>query len=233
VPSLLKGKVIVLSLLFSDSDWAKCPITRRYVSRYCVFINGNLVSWKSIRQATLSKSSAEAEYRSMASTTCEIMWIVKILGEFGIENVVPAELFCDKKLAIQIVANPVMHEKTKHFDIDVHLVREKVVSGLIKTVKVDTNCQVADILTKALGTFQHTFLVKKVEVTKHVCSIRMRRGVENIVFLFRNLMNLQGSLWNFSIKRTLYFSSICSISDLSKAKVKRLIDGAIKAGIQI
>ncbi|GJV57396.1 ribonuclease H-like domain-containing protein [Tanacetum coccineum] len=101
-------------------DWAKCPVTRRSVSRYCVFINGNLVSWKSKRQVTLS----EAQYRSMASTTCEIMWIVKILGEFGIDNVVPAELFCDNKSPIQIAANLVMHEKTKHFDIDVHLVRD-------------------------------------------------------------------------------------------------------------
>ncbi|GJX37482.1 hypothetical protein Tco_0250785 [Tanacetum coccineum] len=73
---------------FSDSDWAKCPVTRR-----------------------LSKSSAEVEYKSMASTTSEVMWIVNILGEFGIENVVPVELFCDNKSAIQIAANPVMHEK--------------------------------------------------------------------------------------------------------------------------
>ncbi|GJY74958.1 ribonuclease H-like domain-containing protein, partial [Tanacetum coccineum] len=143
---------------YSDSDWAKCPMTRRSVSGYCVFVNGNLVSWKSKRQATLSKSSAEAEYRSMASTTSEIMWIVKILGEFGFSNVVPADLFCDNKSAMQIAANPVMHEKTKHFDIDVHLVREKVASGLIKTVKVDTKAQVTDILTKALGTYQHSYL---------------------------------------------------------------------------
>ncbi|GJV18875.1 ribonuclease H-like domain-containing protein [Tanacetum coccineum] len=120
---------------YSDSDWAKCPMTRRSVSGYCVFINGNLVSWESKRQATLSKSSAEAEYRFMASTTSEIMWIVKILSEFGFSNVVPAELFCDNK--------------------------EKVASGLIKTVKVDTKAQVADILTKALGTYQHSFAVKK------------------------------------------------------------------------
>ncbi|GJR63746.1 ribonuclease H-like domain-containing protein [Tanacetum coccineum] len=112
---------------FSDSDWAKCPVTRRSVSDYCVFINGNLVSWKSKRQATLSNSSAEAEYR----------------------------IVFDNKSAIQIAANPVMHEKTKHFNIDVHLVREKVASGLIRTVKVDIKSQVADILRKALGTYQY------------------------------------------------------------------------------
>ncbi|GJZ21392.1 ALP1-like protein [Tanacetum coccineum] len=91
---------------FSDSDWVKCPVTRRSISGYCVFINGNLVSWKSKRHATLSKSSAEAEYRSMASTTCVIMWIVKLLGEFGIKNMVPVDMYCDNKSTIQIAANP-------------------------------------------------------------------------------------------------------------------------------
>ncbi|GJW72889.1 ribonuclease H-like domain-containing protein [Tanacetum coccineum] len=118
---------------FSDSDWAKCPMTRRSVSGYCVFVNGNLVSWKSKKQATLSKSSAEAEYRAMASATCEIMWILKLLQDLDLDGLAPVTLFCDNKSAIQIAANPVMHEKTKHFDIDVHLVREKVASGLIKT----------------------------------------------------------------------------------------------------
>ncbi|GKD47514.1 ribonuclease H-like domain-containing protein [Tanacetum coccineum] len=123
---------------FSDSDWAKCPVTRRSVSGYCVFVNGCLVSWKSKKQSTLSRSSAEAEYRSMASVTCEIMWIVKIMKDLNVDNLIPANLYCDNKSAIQIAANPVMHEKTKHFDLDVHLIREKVSSGLIKTVKVDS-----------------------------------------------------------------------------------------------
>ncbi|GJS10156.1 putative RNA-directed DNA polymerase [Tanacetum coccineum] len=144
-----KGDCLVTA--FSDSDWAKCPVTRKSVSGYCVLINDNLVSWKSKRQATLSKSSAKAEYRCMASTTCEVMWIVKIMQDFGLHNLLPVSLYCDNKSAIQIAANPVMHEKTKHFDIDVHLVREKVSSGLIKTVKVDSKNNLADILTKALG----------------------------------------------------------------------------------
>ncbi|GJY38321.1 ribonuclease H-like domain-containing protein [Tanacetum coccineum] len=146
---------------FSDSDWAKCPVTRRSVSGYCVFVNGCLVSWKSKKQSTLSRSSAKAEYRSMASVTCEIMWIVKIMKDLNVDNLIPANLYCDNKSAIQIAANPVMHEKTKHFDLDVHLIREKVSSGLIKTVKVDSRENVADILTKALESYQHSYLVKK------------------------------------------------------------------------
>nr|GEX39396.1 ribonuclease H-like domain-containing protein [Tanacetum cinerariifolium] len=146
---------------FSDSDWAKCPVTRRYVSGYCVFVNGCLVSWKSKKQVTLSKSLAEAEYKPMAAATCEIMWIVKIMSDLKIKNLLPAELYCDNKVAMKIVANPIMHEKTKHFDLDVHFIREKVCSGLIKTAKVESKDNVADILTKALGSFQHGFLTKK------------------------------------------------------------------------
>nr|GEX30859.1 ribonuclease H-like domain-containing protein [Tanacetum cinerariifolium] len=79
-------------------------------------------------------TSVEDEYRSIAAT-CEIMWIVKIMSDLNIRNLLPAELYCDNKAAMQIVANPVMHEKTKHFDLDVHFIREKVCSGLIKAVK--------------------------------------------------------------------------------------------------
>ncbi|GJQ98130.1 ribonuclease H-like domain-containing protein [Tanacetum coccineum] len=67
--------------------------------------------------------------------------------------------------AIQIAANPVMHEKIKHFDIDVHLIREKVASGLIKTVKVDSEEQIADILTKGLGSVQHMKLCSKLTLS--------------------------------------------------------------------
>nr|GEY16511.1 ribonuclease H-like domain-containing protein [Tanacetum cinerariifolium] len=96
---------------FSDSDWAKSPITRRSIFGYCVFVNGYLISWKSKNQATLSKSSAEAEYRSMASATCEVMWIVKIMRDLNVDNLLTAELYYDNKSAIQIAANLVMHER--------------------------------------------------------------------------------------------------------------------------
>ncbi|GJT44816.1 putative RNA-directed DNA polymerase [Tanacetum coccineum] len=147
--------------VYADSDWAKCPVTRRPVLGYCVFFNGCMVSWKSKKQATLSKSYAEAEYKPMATATCEVIWVVNILKDLKVINLRLAELFCDNSAAIQIDANLVMDEKTKHFDLDVHIIREKVASGLIKTTKIASENQTADIFTKALGFPQHSFLVKK------------------------------------------------------------------------
>ncbi|GJX68357.1 ribonuclease H-like domain-containing protein, partial [Tanacetum coccineum] len=93
---------------------------------------------KSKKQSILSKSYTEAEYRSMAAATCEVMWVVNILKDLKVSNLLQAELLCDNSVAIQIAANPVMHEKTKHFDLDVHIIREKVASGLIKIAKIDS-----------------------------------------------------------------------------------------------
>ncbi|GKC96439.1 hypothetical protein Tco_1161881, partial [Tanacetum coccineum] len=64
---------------FVDADWAKCLITRKSVTGFCIILNGSLIFWKSKKQSTLSKSSVEAKYKAMASVTSEITWILKIL----------------------------------------------------------------------------------------------------------------------------------------------------------
>ncbi|GJV37117.1 ribonuclease H-like domain-containing protein [Tanacetum coccineum] len=105
---------------FVDADWAKCLATRKSVTRFCVKLNGSLISWKSKKQHTLAKSSAEAEYRAMASVTSEVTWILKILRDLEWDNVLPVNLYYDSQVAIKIVANPVFHERTKHLEIDLH-----------------------------------------------------------------------------------------------------------------
>ncbi|GJV81409.1 ribonuclease H-like domain-containing protein, partial [Tanacetum coccineum] len=146
---------------YADSDWARCPATRKSVSGYCVFLGDSLVTWKSKKQSTLSRSSAEAEYRSMASATCEVIWLSNLLGDMGVKNLLPVVMYCDNSSALQIAANPVFHEKSKHFEINVHLVREKVASGVIKTKKIHTTQQIPDILTKGLDIEQHKILCGK------------------------------------------------------------------------
>ncbi|GJU94638.1 histone deacetylase 5 [Tanacetum coccineum] len=121
---------------FSNADWAKCPKTKRSVTGYCVFLGQSLVSWMSKRQSTISRSSVEAGYRSMASTTCKLIWLENLLHNLGLKNLYPVDLFCDSSSAIQIAANPMFHEKTKHFELDVHLIIQKISACVIKTVNV-------------------------------------------------------------------------------------------------
>ncbi|KAL2237905.1 UNVERIFIED_CONTAM: Retrovirus-related Pol polyprotein from transposon RE1 [Sesamum indicum] len=94
---------------YCDADWATCKDTRRSVSGFCIFLGGSLISLKTKKQATVSRSTAEAEYRCMASTTCEIIWIHNLLGEFQIKVPTPIPFFCDKQSALHITANPVFH----------------------------------------------------------------------------------------------------------------------------
>ncbi|KAJ0536362.1 putative RNA-directed DNA polymerase [Helianthus annuus] len=146
---------------FADSDWAKCVDTRRSVTGFCIFLGENLVSWKSKKQSTVSRSTVEAEYRAMCSATCELVWIVNVLSELGVSYKLPIQVFCDSSAAISIAANPVFHERTKHFEIDLYFLREKVSIGFIVTRKVDTEDQLADIFTKGLSITQHNMFCKQ------------------------------------------------------------------------
>ncbi|KAL9245201.1 hypothetical protein vseg_018879 [Gypsophila vaccaria] len=147
--------------VYSDADWGQCAFTSRSLSGYCVFLGSSLVSWKTKKQRTVSKSSAEAEYRSMSYTTSEIVWMKQLLADLGVSIPLPIPLYYDNKAAQHIAQNPVFHERTKHLDIDCHFVRDKLQDGLVIPQHVRSSLQLADIMTKALGTQQHQFLVSK------------------------------------------------------------------------
>uniref|UniRef100_A0A803P6V3 Copia protein n=1 Tax=Cannabis sativa TaxID=3483 RepID=A0A803P6V3_CANSA len=135
---------------YTDADWATCVNTRRSTSGFCIFLGSSIISWKSKKQQIVFRSSTEAEYKTMANTTSELVWLLSLLKELRIEHKGPAIMYCDNKAAQHIAANPVFHEKTKHIKIDCHLVREKVPQGIVKTDHVSSREQLADILTKAL-----------------------------------------------------------------------------------
>ena len=87
----------------------------------------------------------------MASVACEVTRVLQILKDLTVNHTKPVMLFCDNQATLHIAANPVFHERTKHIEVDCHLVRDKIMEGVIKTFHVATNSQVADIFTKALG----------------------------------------------------------------------------------
>ena len=146
---------------FSDSDWAGCRDTRRSITDFSVYLGNSIISWRSKKQPTVSRSSSEAEYRALASTTCELQWLTYLLQDLRVLFVQPANLYCDNQSAIQIASNQVFHERTKHIDLDFHIVREKVQSGLLKLLPISSSMQLADIFTKSLPPTMFQLLVSK------------------------------------------------------------------------
>ena len=136
--------------VFADSDWARCPTTRKSITGFCVVLGASLISWKSKKQNTVSRSSTEAEYRALASLTCELQWLQYLFNDFQISFDQPAAVYCDSKSAIYLAHNPAFHERSKHIELDCHVVREKIVSKLIHLLPVSTKAQLADAFTKPL-----------------------------------------------------------------------------------
>ncbi|KAM2405008.1 hypothetical protein ACFXTH_032271 [Malus domestica] len=69
---------------YCNADWAGNTLDRKSTTGYCTFVGGNLVTWKSKKQTVIARSNAEAEYRAMASTACELIWLKGLLCDLGV-----------------------------------------------------------------------------------------------------------------------------------------------------
>lgn len=149
---------------YYDAHWVACPITRRSVIGLIIKLGESMVSLKAKKQITISRSSVETEYRSLACTIAELVWLVGLSEYLDVEITLPVNIYSDSKSVIQLEANSIYHERTKHIEIDCHFIREKLQQGLINISYVPTQSQPADVLTKGLNRVQHEFLLSKVGV---------------------------------------------------------------------
>ncbi|GJZ31404.1 ribonuclease H-like domain-containing protein [Tanacetum coccineum] len=114
------------------------------------FLNDDLSETSSKRQPTLSRSSAETEYRGVANAVAETCWLRNLLRELH-TLLSPATLvYCDNVNAVYLSVNPVQHQRTKHIEIDIHFVRDLVVAGQVRVLYVLSCYQYADIFIKGL-----------------------------------------------------------------------------------
>ena len=135
---------------FSDSDWATNLDDRKSTTEYCIFVGHNLVSWSSKKQKVVSKSSTEAEYKSIVVVLADITWIQSLMTELRIPSSTPI-IHYDNLGVVHIAANPVLHSRSKHFELGLHFVRDRVQRKQLLVVHLPSQFQLADVLTKPLS----------------------------------------------------------------------------------
>jgi len=142
--------------------------------QHMCLLGSNLITWSSKKQATVSRSSTEVEYRAVANTIAGITWLQYLLRKLWVFIRNPPSLWCDNIGATYLTANPIFHARTKHIEIDVHFVREKVANGSILIRFISNKDQLADLFTKALLTTQFLQLRDNLNVSNTPLRLRGR-----------------------------------------------------------
>nr|GFA20038.1 retrovirus-related Pol polyprotein from transposon TNT 1-94 [Tanacetum cinerariifolium] len=145
---------------FTDADHAGCQDTRRSTFGSVQFLEERLISWSSKRQKSAVISSTEAKYIALSGCCAQILWMRSQVSDYGLAfNKIP--MYCDNKSAIALCYNNVQHSRSKHIDIRYHFIKQQVMNGVIELYFVNTEYQLADLFTKALGRDIIEFLTNK------------------------------------------------------------------------
>lgn len=131
------------------------------------FLGNSLISWSSKKQQTISRSSTESEYRALADLAAELLWIRCLWKEISFPVHNPFVLWCDSISSQALATNPVLHAQSKHIELDIHFIRDKVLSKELEVRYVPSTNQLAYCLTKPLSHSLFTYLRDKLGLHHH------------------------------------------------------------------
>ena len=164
---LFRGNDTSALVGYCDADWAGDIEDRKSTSGYIFCIAGGPVSWRSKKQATVSISTAEAEYVALSSAAQECVWMRRLNLELENSQDGPTTIMEDNQSCIAMAKNPQYHGKAKYIDIKHHFVRELVGDESIKLEYCPSKEMIADFLTKGLLREQFCYLCEKAGIVSH------------------------------------------------------------------
>lgn len=174
---------------YSDADWAASVEDRRSTTRYVVFLGSNPVAWSSKKQAVVSRSSSEAEYRSLANCVAELLWLKQLLNEIGLSVCQTPVIWCDNTSTVSMVANPTHHSRMKHVEIDHHFILEKVMARVLHVNFVPFTRQIANVLTKPIPPTQFIGFRQKLQFCSNDSNCQSLVNRENVKVIDRQLVS--------------------------------------------
>ncbi|GJX39189.1 putative ribonuclease H-like domain-containing protein [Tanacetum coccineum] len=146
---------------FSDSDYARASLDRKSTTEGCQFLGKRLISWQCKKQTMVANSTTEVEYVDAANCCRHVLWIQNQMLDYGF-NFMNTKIYIDNESTICIVKNPVFHSKTKHIEIRHHFIKDSYEKKLIQVIKIHTDHNVTDLLTKAFDVSRFNFLIASI-----------------------------------------------------------------------
>ncbi|GKA10448.1 ribonuclease H-like domain-containing protein, partial [Tanacetum coccineum] len=143
---------------YSDSDYGGANLDRKSTTGGCQFLGRRLISWQCKKQTIMATSTTEVEYVVAANCYGQLLWIQNQMLEYRF-NFMNTKIYIDNESTICIVKNPVFHSKTKHIEIRHHFIKDAYEKKLIQVLKIHTDDNVANLLTKAFDVSRFNFLV--------------------------------------------------------------------------
>ncbi|GJT73090.1 putative ribonuclease H-like domain-containing protein [Tanacetum coccineum] len=203
---------------YSDSDYAGANLDRKSTTGGCQFLGRRLISWQCKKQTIMATSTIEAEYVDATICCGQVLWIQNQMLDYGF-NFMNTKIYIDNESTICIIKNPVYHSKTKHIAIRHHFIRDAYEKKLIQVLKIHTNDNVADLLTKAFDSKKIAQVVRawiqsKNSLVKHFEDMSLYRPFKEYLHVW------------FNPPRDVSMSCLTTKGMQARESLRRVTDGA-------